>query len=389
MKVLLVDDNKKRSGEIYSLLTGVIGLSKAEVFFVENTQNAKNLLRIHHFDFLILDVVLPKRDEKPSAQYGLSLLNDIKKRPALRKPSKIVGITAHFEDIEIFRKSFEEHCEVIIEASNRNKEWKKRILEAIKFEFTKNLSKNTSDKKITCITVHGIRTRGAWQEDLHKIINSTTDSVSFESYKYGYFTIFSFMVPFFRNLRIRHFYKELRQLNTSDRDIYIFSHSFGTYIVVRALEKLIKNRKRINLKLLVLSGSVLPSSYSFKNILDNYDTTVVNDCGCNDRILLLSEVFVPNTGMAGRIGFYGLNNERFVNRFFKGGHSHYFNNDLSFMEKHWVPLFSFPKNINVIDERVDRILVSGIGEKAISLFGKSKEIIYLLLIIFILFKIFS
>jgi hypothetical protein len=64
---------------------------------------------------------LPKRDESPRAQYGLTLLNDIKSRPTLLKPGKIVGITAHFDDIELFRKQFDEHCEVLIEASVRNK----------------------------------------------------------------------------------------------------------------------------------------------------------------------------------------------------------------------------------------------------------------------------
>jgi hypothetical protein len=54
--------------------------------------------------------------------------------------------------------------------------------------------------------------------------------------------------------------------------------------------------------------------------------------GLDDKILFLSEALVPNTGMAGRIGFYGLNNNRFVNRYFKGGHSHYFEEMKNFME---------------------------------------------------------
>jgi len=127
---------------------------------------------------------------------------------------------------------------------------------------------------------------------------------------------------------------------------------------------------------------------TFKKILDNFESTVVNDCGCNDRILLLSEALVPNTGMAGRVGFHGLNNDRFVNRFFKGGHSHYFDKSDSFMEKHWLPLFSTPSSLNAIDERTDRILVSGIGEKLISLLGETKEVIYLTLIFLLIFKCF-
>lgn len=73
----------------------------------------------------------------------------------------------------------------------------------------------------------------------------------------------------------------------------------------------------VNIKMLVLSGSVLPSNYDFHKIMTLTDMKLINDCGCDDRILLLSEGLVPNTGMAGRVGFYGLNNARFVNRFLK------------------------------------------------------------------------
>jgi hypothetical protein len=120
VKVLIVDDNITRRTEISNLLIDKIGLSENEIFLAPNTQKAKDFLRGICFDFLILDG-FTERDESPlCAQYGLTL-NDIKSRPTLLKPGKIVGITAHFDDIELFRKQFDEHCEVLIEASVRNK----------------------------------------------------------------------------------------------------------------------------------------------------------------------------------------------------------------------------------------------------------------------------
>ena len=112
------------------------------------------------------------------------------------------------------------------------------------------------------------------------------------------------------------------------------------------------------------------------------DMKLINDCGCDDRILLLSEGLVPNTGMAGRVGFYGINNARFVNRFFKGGHSHYFDEGSGFMEKYWLPLFYGDYNIEVIDQRCDSIVTSGIIEKFTSGLGKVKGIIYLTALFF-------
>jgi hypothetical protein len=59
-----------------------------------------------------------------------------------------------------------------------------------------------------------------------------------------------------------------------------FCHSFGTYIVIKAVNDfLLKKKERINVRLIVLSGSVLPSKFDFKLILDKTNARIVNDCG--------------------------------------------------------------------------------------------------------------
>ncbi|EEW2495581.1 MULTISPECIES: response regulator [Enterobacteriaceae] len=385
MKILIVDDNGARCEEVKALLQEELGIGEPDIYTAYNTQSAKTLMRSIRFDFLILDVVLPKRDEPPCAEFGLALLNDIKKRPTIKKPGKIVGITAQFEDLESFRTQFDSHCEVLIEASTRSKDWKGKILQAVKFENSKLISKYTTERNVTCLSVHGIRTRGEWQQKFKKIVESNVDTVSFESYKYGYFTVLSFMIPFLRQLKVKSFSKELKRINLQGKEIFIFCHSFGTYITVNAISKLLSEGTTVNVKMLVLSGSVLPSNYDFHKIMALTDMKLINDCGCDDRILLLSEGLVPNTGMAGRVGFYGLNNARFVNRFFKGGHSHYFDEGSGFMEKYWLPLFYGDSNIEVIDQRCDRIVTSGIIEKFTSGLGKAKEIIYLTALFFVFY----
>ncbi|WP_073970219.1 response regulator [Serratia ficaria] len=392
MKVLIVDDNKTRQGEIKDLLSTNFGLTDNEIYCAENTQTAKGLLRTVCFDFLILDVVLPKRDESPRAKFGLQLLNDIKNRPAIKKPGKIVGITAHFDDIEIFRKEFDEHCEVLIEASIRNKAWKGSLIKAVEFESTRRVSSYTSGKDILCITVHGIRTYGAWQERLKKVVESKVDTIEFQSYKYGYFTVISFFVPFLRRVKLKHFaeqLKDIRDRSPEKKEFMFFSHSFGTYIVVKALNDfLLKKNEDFNVGLIVLAGTVLPSAFDFKLILDKTNARIVNDCGSDDRILFLSKALVPNTGMAGRVGFYGLNNNRFVNRFFRGGHSHYFESD-NFMEKHWLPLIGNPSSIEIVDNRNKESVSNVVVEKSISLLGKFKEIIYVIGLVCLAYTFFS
>jgi len=377
MKVLLVDDDYKRCDEIKRLLLNRTGILEDNLHICHNTQDAKKKLRNITFDFLILDVVLPKRDEVPDAKFGLNLLNDIKRRPTIKKPGKIVGITAQVQDIAEFRKKFDSHCEVIIEAAHHNKTWKSQITQAIHFEKVKSISKHTTKTEITCLTIHGIRTHGSWQQKLKNIIESNVDTVNFESYKYGYFSILSFMVPFLRNLKVSNFQLALKNLSKEEKELYIFCHSFGTHIVVNAINNLLDEGVTLKIKKLVLAGSVLHSSYDFSKILDSTDVKIVNDCGYQDKILLLSEGFVPNAGMAGRVGFYGLNNDRFVNRYFKGGHSHYFELESGFIEKYWLPLFAYEKNTDVFDERPNNAMKYGVIEKSFSLLGKIKEIFYI------------
>lgn len=387
MKVLIVDDNKIRNREIKSLLTTNSTISQDNLYICENTQSAKELMRNIKFDLLLLDVVLPKRNEPPEAKYGLALLDDIKRRPNIKKPNKIIGITAHYDDISSFRSAFDKHCEIIIEASRRNKDWKRNIIEAVDFELTKKIDSLTTEKKITCLTVHGIRTRGLWQQSLQKEIESKVDTVKFESYKYGYFTILSFCIPFLRNIQISRFKKTLEQTlikeDKEGRSLYIFCHSFGTYIVVKSISKIINENKNLNVDRIVLAGSVLPSIYDFSKILNASNIRIINECGSHDNVLLLSEALVPNTGMAGRVGFYGMNNDRFVNRFFKGGHSHYFDEKTRFIEKNWLTLFTEQTDIPIIDQRNDPSITSRTLEKFASFLGKIKEVSYIMLLLYL------
>ena len=69
---------------------------------------------------------------------------------------------------------------------------------------------------------------------------------------------------------------------------------------------------------------------------------------------IINRIFVLGLNDAGRRGFYGQNNDKFINRYFKGGHSLYFknkNSNKSFMEENWLPYILKDKDLKVIDER--------------------------------------
>jgi hypothetical protein len=201
------------------------------------------------------------------------------------------------------------------------------------------------------ISVHGIRTFAQWQERLGRLIKATDEDFLVQHYKYGYFSVFAFLVPIFRWIALKAFLRSLidvaKQYPT--HKIHLVGHSNGTYLIGHALLAApIALIGRI--ETVILAGSVLRTDFDWHRVISRLGIKqVVNDCGINDQILTLSQMGVLFTGNAGKLGFQGLTGTTLFNRFFMGGHSHYFESDGKatdeFMSKYWVPV--------IVDGRVD------------------------------------
>jgi tetratricopeptide (TPR) repeat protein len=217
------------------------------------------------------------------------------------------------------------------------------------------------------ISVHGIRTFGNWQERLEAMLRQHDPSPELKviNYKYGYFSIFAFMMPFLRGLVVRSFRKSLIREATSqnwDR-IDLVGHSFGTHIIAWAIYG-IDSVKRPQVNTIVLAGSVLKTNFPWQVLIGHGVGRVVNDCGTKDAILVLNQIVVLGTGMAGRLGFTGGVGRVFRNRFFAFGHSGYFltagDPDDSFMQRYWLPLLTSDTEPELKDERTGGAL-SGVA----------------------------
>jgi hypothetical protein len=232
------------------------------------------------------------------------------------------------------------------------------------------------------ITVHGIRTFGQWQERLERLITLKDPGIQFENYHYGYFSVISFLVPVFRWFATRRFRKHLLVLagKYPDSEISIISHSFGTHLVGRALLGM-EPSTRPRIQNVILAGSVLKSGFPWGTLLDTRAVArVINDCGIHDNVLILSQWFVLLTGMAGRLGFNGMTSKRFMNRYFHGGHSHYFEGMAgspdAFMEKYWVPILLTDAEVERVDQRTGTSAMQGLLTSTLQIADPVKLLTY-------------
>lgn len=197
------------------------------------------------------------------------------------------------------------------------------------------------------VTVHGIRDNGDWQDAVSDLAVNKSVVDRSESYKYGFFVKFVF--PPTRSAQVAVFRRRLEELlnvvdsNVSDQSIVHFAaHSFGTHVIYHALRTLPERYTGV-IGNIVLMGSVLPSEADVVKIaLGSKRSAIFNFCSVNDNVLLLNATLPLNSGLAGRVGFKGQFEGRYLQqRFFRFGHGGYFS-DLELRERSWIGLYCLP-----------------------------------------------
>lgn len=352
INILYIDDNPERVIQVCAYLQRLYSGQQITVTVETCINEGKKQLLAHKFQILLLDVVLPLRiGERPSSKTSLSFLEEIFRRRKYKKPERIVGITAHLGEAPSFQNEFLERNFFFVETPFNTDNWLKKIDKHIRYVVE---SHEDSINNTIVIPVHGIHTHGRWHQDLEKSLNETGLNFDCFPYKFGFFSVLFFMLPFMRQRHIRFFIERFERVRLANphKKIIIIAHSFGTFLVVEALRKLSKEETDFSVELLILSGSVLKTTYPLMELQPRVKK-IINDCGCNDRPLCFSQLFVYGTGMAGRVGFVEINDDMITNRFFKGGHSLYFkkykNND--FISEYWINSILDIPNIHFLDDR--------------------------------------
>lgn len=269
----------------------------------------------------------------------------------------------------------------LYEATRANYTWLEKALLQIEYSLNAAKSYDKMPSDIAVVSIHGIETSGSWQSKLHKLINEnyTDTRITHLQFKFEKFSLIRFVIPYFRNKMVKKFKEDLDIwiAKNETKRIVCFAHSFGTYILIKALETISQKSKLDNLDLIVLSGSVLKQNYDFRNLMSLKNVRLVNECAKQDLALLLSNSLVIGTGMGGRLGFNGLMSERFVNRGYQGGHSIFFENDCEIMKKYWIPLLEPTSNLDSFNLNGKDSITESFLEKLSRFISKIKIPLYI------------
>lgn len=356
--ILIVDDDRKRAQQIKSSINlANLGIEENSIELSYSLHDARVKLKQKTYSSVFLDMALPTFDNEDEIDLnaGISLLNEIG-RGRLNTPIRIFGFTAINEGIESKNTEFELLGFKLFYSPPGDLSWIGTITHQLKYSISAFNASKENKKDIAIITVHGIRTFGSWQERLTNIIRAKVKPQKMEplNFKFTEIDFFTFIIPPLRKKIINRLYCDLNQWIecNSAKEIVCFSHSFGSYILIKALETFKDDSLTKNISLIVLSGSVLHKDYNFQKLHSVCDATIINECGVNDMPLLLSEALIIGTGMAGKVGFRKLNTSRFINRYYKGGHSYFFDPDSTFMTTKWAPLIDGKHEYTLSDENV-------------------------------------
>lgn len=378
LKVLFVDDSRPRIALVEEKLRAS-GLINHITFIVSESADSARSELLEPVDFMVLDVLLPKKDKgTPEAKNSLELLRDLEtsSKPFIR-PKMIVGLTADIERLKTHQGTFLNAASIVLDGSLNSQDWLDQLVSQVQIHVEAAQKSERLIKDQILITVHGIRTYGAWQTELANEVKKYSRTFNFVEVKYEYLDLLYFYFPKSREARAKEIGTRLAALIRlhQDKRISIVAHSFGSVILSRAFEML---PAECRVSTVIICGSPLSESGSIDRIVEMTDLTI-NECGTRDTVLLFSKLFVPGLGYAGRTGFYRENTQNFVNRFFKGGHSLYFNKDRSgesFSSKFWTSLLAGQNPTLAIDERSEPVF-KDFTNVFIRLFAKQRYLVFI------------
>src|SRR5262245_19336227 len=194
------------------------------------------------------------------------------------------------------------------------------------------------------ISVHGIRTRGAWQKELTSELNRS--GFDHHPLDFGFFRAIRLLWPRSRDKQIEWFRDQYTAitLRNPERVISVIAHSFGTYLVARSLERY----SEITFDRIVFCGSIVRQNYSWTNVIHSTKQVqeVLNDYGRLDVWAGLVGWVASDTGPSGTKPFY----DDAAGKVTQREHPEFRHSDYFYVlnyQKNWIPFLNGTKPVSL------------------------------------------
>lgn len=178
----------------------------------------------------------------------------------------------------------------------------------------------------TVLSIHGIRTRAAWQKaDLSQMLADS--GFSHIPLDFGYFLVLSLLLRPLREKKVRWFWDQYdRFAGDLAEPPHVIAHSFGSYIVCEAL----RMHGEIKIDRLILCGSIVDPRFPWSDLFEQKRIAgVLNDYGSADIWTKIVGLALSDAGPSGRTGFTETDS-RLIQRRLPGWHHSDFFNRLHF-----------------------------------------------------------
>ena len=206
------------------------------------------------------------------------------------------------------------------------------------------------------ISLHGIRTAGAWQKALATPIAAAGGiPVALD---FGYFGAMKLLSSSARDDRVKWLRDEVGRIRSRfpDAPMSIVAHSFGSYITAALLE----SHPSVCFDTVIFSGSIVRNDFPWTHMLDSYRVGfMANYIGRNDPWPRVAKWFVGGAGDSGRVGFSAQHPALYQHASDLYEHSDYFSEPT--FTQYWLATLIFPQRLLLdelrsLTEKVHRLL---------------------------------
>ncbi len=186
------------------------------------------------------------------------------------------------------------------------------------------------------LTIHGIRTTGDWQRELTDVL--TQHRFRHTPLGFGFFKAVSLLMPWSRARKVEWFRKVYSDnFANAERLPSVVAHSFGSYIVTKAMLKY----DDIRFDKVILCGSIVSRKYPWSTVVlqRGQVKAVLNEAGGRDMWAGIVEWVVSDAGSSGVSGFEDTADGRVTQLIHeRHQHSDYFYRQN--FERRWIPFLS-------------------------------------------------